>query len=75
MWFCGSCKVIIKKNIATDLEIELRCNEIMQMHDSRIHNLEEIIITKSDESKVREIIKEALEKPFSKIMDNSSARW
>ena len=66
MWFCGPCKVIIKKNIATDLEIEQRCNAIMQMHDSRIQNLEEIINTKCDESKVREIIKEALEKPSVK---------
>ena len=40
MWFCVQCREKVEKNIAVDVEIEVRCAEIMKAYEQRISKLE-----------------------------------
>ena len=61
MWFC-TCRRKIEEHIVLDLNIEDRCNQIMKEYEDRITQLETTVIEKCDEKRVREIIKDELEK-------------
>ena len=62
MWFCIVCRQIIEEHIITDLKIEERCKEIMEQYEGRISNLEKAMDEKCDETRVRELVNEEINK-------------
>lgn len=55
-WFCLHCEDKVMKNIRSDREVEERCAEFTKLIEQRVVALESQMLTKVDESKVREII-------------------
>ena len=66
MWFCSSCRLIVERNIVTDLKIEERCREIMEHYEKRISTLEDKVNEKCDEETVRRIVSLEIDKVEAK---------
>ena len=60
MWFCLDCREKVEKNIATDIQIEERCREIMMNYEQRICDLEEAMKTKVSIAEVKKIVAESI---------------
>lgn len=62
MWFCVDCRIIVEKQIVTDLNIEKRCREIMENYEARITALEQNMSKKCDIKMAQDLIKDEVVK-------------
>ena len=62
MWFCRGCKPKVAKTVTADIEIERRCNEIMEKYDKRVKDLEKKMKEKLDEKQVKEVVTNEMSK-------------
>ncbi len=62
MWFCGPCKSKVAQNIATEKVIEEKCAVYLREFTERLEKVERLNETKCDEVKVRQIVREEIDK-------------
>ena len=74
LWCCENCKVVVVRIIATDMDIEKRCNEIMRDIKERIDKLEVELADRPTEEEVRKMAREESEKATKRISEEHQTK-
>lgn len=75
MWFCGTCREKVERNIIQDRELEEKCKDIMKSFETRINDIETAVAEKCSKEETKKLINEELDKRLATktIEDNPSS--